>query len=326
MVDVDRDTSKSDMYRNFLICIHGKIICLIAFNVRFMVEFLSFDLRSKNGLPNSTSSGLQFIVGKYESPDAIYAERAVDNHNTPKSPARKQLPLLPSFKFLEDFSKKLQHSSKHSLCQHPFGCMYYILQGFVRMFGTGFLLQAVVKLFSSMTKIIKQPKLLFSSLLHKDCFSLGAFLGCFNGVFRGLNCLLRRLRNKDDNKNGLISGFVAGWMMLWYRSSTLALYTASRLVETLYFKGIDKGVLPYIKWADIIIYSITTAVAFHAAALEPHNLRPAYWKFLNKVTDNKLELVNRRLLKVFSSQAAFLYPNFWPKYDKTFTDITEPQS
>ena len=86
----------------------------------------------------------------------------------------------------------------------------------------------------------------------------------------------------------MVAGFLAGWSMLWYKSQTIALYAAFKLAEILYFKGISKGIVPYIKCADIIIYSISTALVFHVAVVEPHNLRPAYWRFLLNVTGNKL--------------------------------------
>lgn len=34
----------------------------------------------------------------------------------------------------------------------------------------------------------------------------------------------------------------------------------------LYFKGISKGLLPYIRCADIIIYSVSTAFVFHVVS------------------------------------------------------------
>jgi len=45
------------------------------------------------------------------------------------------------------------------------------------------------------------------------------------------HCLLRWIRNKDSPIHSLISGFVAGWSMLWYKSSTVAMWTTSKLAE-----------------------------------------------------------------------------------------------
>lgn len=35
------------------------------------------------------------------------------------------------------------------------------------------------------------------------------------------------------------------------------------------------------------------------ALYEPHNIRPAYWRFLVKISDNKFAEVNRHLLDAF---------------------------
>lgn len=121
----------------------------------------------------------------------------------------------------------------------------------------------------------------------------------------------------------MLAGFLAGWSMLWYKSSTIALYTAYKLAEVLYFKGISKGLLPYIRWADIIIYSVSTAFVFHVAVFEPHNLRPAYWNFLLKVTGNKFGTMNRRLLEPLYKDAARIAPDFWPDYDMRYTSLTK---
>lgn len=153
-------------------------------------------------------------------------------------------------------------------------------------------------------------------------FTLVPFLGCFVAIYRLVNCLLRWVRDKDESLHGLLAGFLAGWSMMWYKSSTLALYTCYKLAEVLYFKGIKEGVVPYIKFADTIIYSISTAFVFHVAVLEPHNLRPAYWKFLCKVTGNRFAVMNRKILEPFVPNAAKMFPDFWPEYDSRYTSIT----
>ncbi len=48
---------------------------------------------------------------------------------------------------------------------------------------------------------------------------------------QAVNCLLRWLRNEDNELHGLLAGFVAGLSMMWYKSSTIAMYFASKLVE-----------------------------------------------------------------------------------------------
>jgi len=43
--------------------------------------------------------------------------------------------------------------------------------------------------------------------------------------------LLRWIRNCDDEIHGLLAGFLAGWSMMWYKSVTIALYTAFKIAE-----------------------------------------------------------------------------------------------
>lgn len=40
------------------------------------------------------------------------------------------------------------------------------------------------------------------------------------------------------------------------------------------------------------------------ALFEPHNIRPAYWKFLLKITDGKFGEVNRQKLDLFGTNAS----------------------
>lgn len=46
-----------------------------------------------------------------------------------------------------------------------------------------------------------------------------------------MNCLCRWVRNKDSELHGLLAGFLAGWSMLFYKSSSVAMYVATKLAE-----------------------------------------------------------------------------------------------
>ena len=35
-------------------------------------------------------------------------------------------------------------------------------------------------------------------------------------------------------------------------------------LQLLYYKGIERGVLPYIKFGEILVYTISTSIVFHA--------------------------------------------------------------
>ena len=49
--------------------------------------------------------------------------------------------------------------------------------------------------------------------------------------FQAVSCLCRWVRDKDHQLHGLLAGFLAGWSMLFYRSSSIAMYVAIKLSE-----------------------------------------------------------------------------------------------
>uniref|UniRef100_A0A8W8J9Q2 Transmembrane protein 135 N-terminal domain-containing protein n=1 Tax=Magallana gigas TaxID=29159 RepID=A0A8W8J9Q2_MAGGI len=291
---------------------HGEVLLFSIASAIYLYFF------RKGHLAEQTKGALSFLVGKDELPIAEREEGP--NHRRHGNTLISRLSESSTF---QRINKSLQTTPKHFLCQHSYGCVHYVTKSFIKMFGLGYLVQGGVKLLGALPRIYRNPSAVWHAIKHQDNFKLGAFLGCFSAIFKIVNCLLRWLRNKDSEVHGLLAGFLAGWSMLWYKSSTIALYTAYKLAEVLYFKGISKGLLPYIRCADIIIYSISTAFVFHVAVFEPHNLRPAYWNFLLKVTGNKFGTMNRRLLEPLYKDAARIAPDFWPDYDMRYTSLTK---
>ncbi|XP_052241947.1 transmembrane protein 135-like isoform X3 [Dreissena polymorpha] len=280
--------------------------------------------KKDNGLPAGTLSMFKKVFGASETQPSgehvvsmvtedVSRSRSSSRHNTVQHIWANVLRLL-------------QSCPRHRLCRHQHACVYYVLEGSLKMFGIGYVIQAVIKLLSTITKVFRRPKTVISALFNTTNLQLGAFLAGFVGIYRGLNCVLRWCRDKDDSMHGLVAGFVAGWSMMFYKSSTIAIYSALRVAEMLYFKGIELGRLPYIRCADIILYSISTSIVFHAAVLEPHNLRPAYWNFLLRVTGNRFAEMNRKLLDPWVHNCSHINPNFWPNYDMRFTKLVKPTS
>ncbi|XP_033741131.1 transmembrane protein 135-like isoform X2 [Pecten maximus] len=295
---------------------HGEVLLFSA----AMAVYLY--LYKRNSLPESTIKAFRFLLGKDELPASVLDEEpAVQNCASSQSGP---VTWMARFSTVQTVLSWLQNQSKHHLCKHHHSCVYYVVKGFTKMFGLGFVIQGGIKVVSALPRLLKHPNALLQAVKHRDNFRLAAFFGCFNAVFRAVNCCLRRARNSDSELHGLLAGFLAGWSMLWYKSVTLSLYTAFKLAEVLYFKGIEKNLVPYIRCADIIIYSISTAFVFHTAVVEPHNLRPAYWNFLLRVTGNKFALMNRQLMEPFVPGSAKLFPDFWPDYDSRFTDLVRP--
>ncbi|KFW84624.1 Transmembrane protein 135 [Manacus vitellinus] len=218
--------------------------------------------------------------------------------------------------------KVCKHGPRHRCCKH-YGdnCISYCIKGFIRMFSIGYLIQCCLRIPSTFRHLFTQPSRLFSLFYNKENFQLGAFLGSFVSIYKGTSCFLRWVRNLDDELHALVAGCLAGISMMFYKSTTISMYLVSKLVETIYFKGIEAGKVPYFPHADSIIYAISTSICFQAAVMEVQNLRPSYWKFLLRLTKGRFALMNRKVLDVFGTEASKNFKDFTPKLDPRYTVV-----
>ncbi|XP_054294005.1 transmembrane protein 135 isoform X3 [Pongo pygmaeus] len=284
-----------------------------------------FFFRCKDGLKGFTFSALRFIVGKEEipthsfSPEAAYAKVEQKREQHEEKPRRVNMIGLVR-KFVDSICK---HGPRHRCCKHyEDNCISYCIKGFIRMFSVGYLIQCCLRIPSAFRHLFTQPSRLLSLFYNKENFQLGAFLGSFVSIYKGTSCFLRWIRNLDDELHAIIAGFLAGISMMFYKSTTISMYLASKLVETMYFKGIEAGKVPYFPHADTIIYSISTAICFQAAVMEVQTLRPSYWKFLLRLTKGKFAVMNRKVLDVFGTGASKHFQDFIPRLDPRYTTVT----
>lgn len=99
--------------------------------------------------------------------------------------------------------------------------------------------------------------------------------------------MLRRIDGKDCPYHAVPAGLIAGIAFLQYPDTTVALYVLWKTAQITYNLGIDKGFLPKVPGFVNFLYSFSTATLFHAAILEPTNLRPSYWKFLHSISGGR---------------------------------------
>lgn len=293
------------------------------------IAALLYSYRSVHSSRDPIYALLRFVVGPYEekgftenreilpatdkvsterskAPEPIPAKGTPSRHNH----QRKCLafPLAMFFcKVYKNLVAKLQDGTRHSSCPHPSSCLYYSLQGAVNLFSVGYSLQVCLTFLLGIKKWIKQPKSVPKIFLSKESFKLGAFLGGFSGVFRMSSCCLRKLAGGDSPILGIPAGLLAGITFWMYPNTTVALYMFWKTMEVMYCFGIEKGQLPRIPGATIFLYCFFTSVLFHAAVLEPHNLRPAYWKFLVRLSGGRFQDINRDCLKLYGTSNAKLY-------------------
>ncbi|KAK7926167.1 hypothetical protein WMY93_008477 [Mugilogobius chulae] len=308
---------------------HGEVLlfCITA-------SLYMFYFRRKDGLKGFAFSALKFIIGKEEIPshpvtgdhsllrpqDRPAAIEAVDPQPSAQRVISRRKNLLAyTRKLLELICKQ---GPRHRCCKHYHdNCISYCVKGFVRMFSIGYLIQCCLKVPSAFRQMFSKPSCLPSLFYNKENFQLGAFLGSFVSIYKGTSCLLRWLRNIDDELHALIAGFLAGMSMFFYKSTTISMYLFSKLVETMYFKGIEAGRFPYFPHADTVLYAISTAICFQAAVMEVQNLRPSYWKFLLRLTKGRFALMNRHVLDVFGTEASRDFKGFVPKLDPRYTTV-----
>ncbi|XP_071990171.1 transmembrane protein 135 [Engystomops pustulosus] len=301
---------------------HGEVLLFCITAALYMFFF-----RCKDGLQGFAFSALKFIVGKEEIPahtllpETLYAKTGKKTKEQTETSRRINIFSLTR-KLMDSICK---HGPRHRCCKHyEDNCISYCIKGFIRMFSVGYLIQCCLRIPSTFRQVFTKPSRLISLFYNKENFQLGAFLGSFVSIYKGTSCFLRWVRNLDDELHALIAGFLAGISMMFYKSTTISMYLASKLVETMYFKGIEAGRFPYFPHADSIIYAVSTAICFHAAVLEVQNLRPSYWKFLLRLTKGRFALMNRKALDAFGSEASKKFNNFIPKLDPRYT-IVKPE-
>ncbi|KAL3246102.1 hypothetical protein MRX96_057967 [Rhipicephalus microplus] len=210
-------------------------------------------------------------------------------------------------------------NARHWSCGHKRGCAAHVFQGFLRSFMLGCGLRVLFRLVAARRHLAQDVSRVYPTLLRRDNLWLGAFLGSFAGIYRLVSCLLRWSGDGRSDWHALPAGLLAGLSMFWYPSPSIALYLVWKLVENVYMAGMDNGVLPCVPNAPVLLYSVSCAVLFYAAVFEPHNLRPTYWTFLNRLSCGRFSLLNRHVYDMFGVHSSKLFDDFWPKLDLKFT-------
>ncbi|XP_054269236.1 transmembrane protein 135-like [Macrosteles quadrilineatus] len=252
----------------------------------FSCALLLYLYRSSHNEKDSIYSLLRFFVGPYEEKGY---EREGRDVNSPR------LTLLSSV---------LNYGGSHPLCPHPHSCLHYWLKNGAKLFSIGCGLQLSLKLLLQMNKIMKRPKVALRNVFQLDTLRLGAFFAGFGGLFRVISCSLRRLRNHDSEVHAVPAGLTAGLAFFFFRDNTAALYAMWKTIQIFYNMGVDKGHLPPFPGGSVFVHAFATAILFHAAVLEPHNVRPSYWRFLTNISGNRVNNMNRECLDVFGLESS----------------------
>lgn len=273
------------------------------------MAILLYYFRSYKNQNDSIFNILQFVIGPYErcnyeikeNPGTSSGPVCSKERRGRSSKSKNQIlgalqSALNAYKQLID-TLKSQH--KHLSCPHPFSCAHYILSGGSKMFGIGIGVQLAIKLVFQFKRILKRPKIVKQIIFKRENLYLGMFVGGFTGLYRILSCSLRRVFGKDSQYYAIPSGLAASIAFAMYPDNTIALYVMWKALQILWNSGVEAGKVPEVKWFVIILYCFSTAVLFHAAIIEPQNLRSSYWKFLHNLSGGRIATMARTPLDRF---------------------------
>lgn len=253
---------------------------------------LLYFYKSASSNDDSIYSLIRFVVGKTEQ--ISYAPNESESNDAAMPSQTSLLTIL---------NDKLKNYSKSTVCSHPDGCVAYALQGGGKLFSVGLALEFCLKLLLNMKRILGRPGMVLSVLLRPSTLKLGGFLGGFSALYRAVSCTLRRYSGSDSRHFAVPAGLLASLSFILYKDNTIALYVFWKSLQLLYVLHSSRGTVPHVPHASVIFHCVSTAILFHAAMFEPHNLRPSYWKFLQAVSGGRFAAVNRKYLEIYGTNA-----------------------
>lgn len=247
-------------------------------------------------------SAIRMLIGKEECAPVLTIE-------TPSKKFRFLTKIINYFARIKQ--QHIFQNRNHAVCKHQYHCLIHILSGFAKRFSVGVIIQLILHLTKSPFQYFKHPLSYFRSL-NRSTLSLGLFFGFYSGIYRLISCLLRNILKYDRPEHGLVAGYFAGFSMLFFKSSTIAMYMMAKLIESIYFRLAHNKKLPLLPWFDSVLYALSTALVFHSAVIEPQVIRPAYYKFLLRLTGNHLVELNRPMMDCYGVCSSKLFPNYKP--------------
>ena len=227
---------------------------------------------------------------------------------------------------LKEKHKSIENSKNIMICaHHDIPCYQYVLEGFMKPFVVGAVGQTVLSTAVQFKKFFKNPSVILENLFSSRSLKFGLFLGFFCGVFKGVNCFLRNQNQSWQDWHVIPAALAAGPFMMLSPNSTITLYLTWKMIETVYFNAVKEGYVGHPMETVCCLYAISVGVIFYVGVLEPSMLRGSYMKFIDRITEHRLHLINRNLLDVFGTGASVGYEDFFPDIDprlcsKTFLE------
>ena len=193
----------------------------------------------------------------------------------------------------------------------------------LRGFSLGFLLQAAIQLVTLLPKLPRLPypfnlASVVMAITRPYNVRFGAFVGAFLATYKLLYATLRGVRGHEDMWNGMLAGGVSALWMGIAPQPKLALYLAVRMLYAIAVKVLSRPnflIAKTLGWSlhhgNSILYAAAVGFLCHLATFEPHNIPPAYWKYLVSFSGGRLKKTNRAILEPLGTQVTLIFQN-WP--------------
>lgn len=222
-------------------------------------------------------------------------------------------PVSMALRFLLGTEEAKPRAPLQSVCPHAnVSCSEYVVTSAVKNFFIGLGGFGVLTSIMRPKQLMQRPSLILEKCFRRESINFGLFLGGFTGTFKLINCLLRRHREKNENWHAAVAGACAGSCSLFYPSSTIALYIFWKTAETLFNISVQRGYINRQMEIMCTLYAISVGIIFYVGVMEPSMLRGSYMKFIDRITEHRLHLINRSLLDVFDTGASIGYEEYFP--------------
>uniref|UniRef100_A0A336K5Y3 CSON010108 protein n=1 Tax=Culicoides sonorensis TaxID=179676 RepID=A0A336K5Y3_CULSO len=252
---------------------------------------------------------LKFIIGDIGIERQLGTVQPQPSHT--ESGNRKKLPgpkfivqygviayLVKYYVQLMEKLKKLPVRNK--CCPHNHSCVYYCIDGSIKLFGTGVGIQLALKLVFQMKRVLKNPKSLFT----RDTMKIGMFLGGFSAIFRTVSCLLRSITGKDCPYQIFPAVLLASTTLKYNLDTSIVLYLMWKCLQLSFQLGQSKGYWKGIPRFYELLYCFFTAILFHSALMEPNTIRTSYWRFLMNLSGGRVAAMDRKPLDGFGLETS----------------------
>ncbi|KAI8046035.1 transmembrane protein 135 isoform X2 [Drosophila gunungcola] len=240
---------------------------------------------------------LRIFVGKEEAGPLAKPDTAVSGEQPAPTRRRPTVSFSSVSDFVRVYSSLIR--AKHDSCRHQQSCIGYSLIGGIKPFVGGVALQVALKLVMNVKRITDEKMAWKKQIFNRGTLQLGIFMGSFSFLYKAVSCLLRHSFNRDDARFAIPASLIASAAFTQYPDNTVALYVMWKALQILCTMGQERGILPRVPHFMLFLYSFFTAVLFHAGILEPKNLRPSYFKFLQAISGDRLTKFNLSAFDVF---------------------------